>query len=62
MQLILIVLTIIICSRRVRKERLQQVPWEAEVAEVVSVVEDEECVDDEKCNLMGQHLSHALIV
>jgi hypothetical protein len=44
-----------ICSLRVHKERLLQVPWEAEVAEVVSVVVDEECVDDETCILMGQH-------
>lgn len=38
------------CSLRVHKEMLLQVPW-AEVVEVHSVVEDEECEDDEKCIL-----------
>lgn len=49
-----------ICSLRVHKERLLQVPWEAEVVAVVSVVVDEECVGDEKCVLMGQQMSCAL--
>jgi len=35
-----------LCSPRAHKERLLLVPWEAEVAEVVSVAVDEECVDD----------------
>ena len=49
--LILILSLFFICSLRVHRERLQQVPWVAEVVEeVLSVAVDEECGGDEHFN------------